>query len=205
MNGKIFPADFQGLEEASHRLREGKVIAFPTETFYGLGVDAFNAEALRKIFEIKGRKEKNPLLILIGEPSWLPGLVKKIPPLAESLMGRFWPGPLTLILDARSSIPSFVTGGTGKVGIRISSHPVAQALVQRVGRAITGTSANRSGEPGTRTAAAVGAVLGSSLDGILDGGRTRGGLGSTVLDVSGDAPIFIREGAVSRDALAPFL
>jgi L-threonylcarbamoyladenylate synthase len=205
MKGKILPADAQGVEEATRRIREGLVVAFPTETFYGLGADALNVEAIRKVFTIKGRQEKNPLLLLIGDRSRLTSLVKTIPPRAEGLMDKFWPGPLTLIFKASSSIPSFVTGGTGKVGIRISSHPIAQALVQVVGRAITWTSANRSGEPSVVTAAKVQAALGDSLDGVLDGGRTRGGMGSTVLDISGESPVFIREGAISREVLAPFL
>ncbi len=205
MSGGILPADARGLEEAGRLIREGKVVAFPTETFYGLGADALNVGAVKEIFTLKGRREKDPLLLLIGDRSWLASLVKRIPPRGKGLMDKFWPGPLTLIFAASPSIPSFVTGGTGKVGMRISSHPVAQALVQKVGRPITGTSANRSGEPGAVTAAEVRAALGDSLGAILDGGRTRGGLGSTVLDISGESAIFIREGAIGREVLAPFL
>ncbi len=183
----------------------GKVIAFPTETFYGLGADAFHIKALERIFAIKGRAEKNPLLILIGERAWLPKLVQNIPPRAEELMERFWPGPLTLVFDALPSIPSILTAGTGKIGIRVSSHPVAQSLVKKMGRPITGTSANRSGQPSTRTAEEVWTALGDSVDGILDGGETRGGLGSTVLDISLSPPGMIREGALSQKELNPYL
>lgn len=201
----IIPADPQGIEHAACTVLGGKVIAFPTETFYGLGAEAFHIQALQRIFAIKGREEKNPLLVLIGERAWLPNLVKNVPFGAEKLMDRFWPGPLTLIFDALAAIPSTLTGGMGKIGIRVSSHPVAQSLVKRIGKPITGTSANRSGRPSTQTAKEVWTALGDSVDVILDGGKTQGGLGSTVLDISVNPPRMIREGALSRKELDPYL
>lgn len=201
----LIPADPRGIEQAARAILEGKVAAFPTETFYGLGAEAFNIEAVQRIFTIKGREEKNPLLLLIADRGWLPRLVHKIPPRAETLMDRFWPGPLTLIFEASSSIPPLVTAETGKVGIRLTSHPIAQALIDRVGRAVTGTSANRSGQPSTQTAQEVWEALGDSVDVILDGGKTKGGLSSTVLDISISPPRVIREGALSRKELEPYL
>ncbi len=180
-------------------------MAFPTETFYGLGADAGNVGALQKVFQVKGREEHKPLLILLADRAWVSGLVKEIPKVAESLMEKFWPGPLTLILEASPHLPPLLTGGTGKVGLRISSHPVARALVQEVGQAITGTSANLSGQPGVSLPAEVFRALGGRIDVILDGGQTAGGLGSTVLDVTGERPQIIRPGAIPRSQLVRFL
>lgn len=184
---------------------DGRVVAFPTETFYGLGADALNEKALKKIFQVKGRDERNPLPLLIADRTWLPGLVKMIPPLAEQLIARFWPGPLTLVFEASPHLPSILTAQTGKIGLRISSHPIAQALVQAVGRAISATSANRSGHPSASSPAEVLQALAQDLEAILDGGETKGGLGSTVVDVSGASPKIIRQGAISHLELAPFL
>jgi L-threonylcarbamoyladenylate synthase len=205
MSGKVLKADSRGIEKASQKILEGGVVAFPTETFYGLGADALELEALRKVFQIKGREENKPLLLLVADRTWLPGLVKKIPPVAEQLIERFWPGPLTLVFEASPNLPSILTAHTGQIGLRISSHPVAQALVQAVGRAITATSANVTGQPSASLASEVFQTLGKQVDAILDGGKTAGGLGSTVLDVCGALPKILRQGAVSRTELAPFL
>jgi L-threonylcarbamoyladenylate synthase len=204
MNGKVLKADSRGIEKASQKILEGGVVAFPTETFYGLGADALELKALRKIFQIKEREENKPLLLLVADRTWLPGLVKKIPPVAEQLIERFWPGPLTLVFEASPNLPSILTAHTGQIGLRISSHPVAQALVQAVGRAITATSANVTGQPSASLASEVLQTLGKQVDAILDGGKTAGGLGSTVLDVSGVLPKILRQGVVSRTELAPF-
>jgi len=180
-------------------------VAFPTETFYGLGADALELKALRKVFQIKGREENKPLLLLVADRTWLPGLVKKIPPVAEQLIERFWPGPLTLVFEASPNLPSILTAHTGRIGLRISSHPVAQALVQAVGRAITATSANVSGQPSASEAREVFRSLGEKIDAILDGGKTPGGFGSTVVEVCGVSSKIIRQGAIPRAELAPFL
>ncbi len=201
----IFRADPPGIEEAAQIILQGGAVAFPTETFYGLAADALNERALQNIFQIKGRREKKPLLLLVADRNWVPELVGKIPPLAGRLMEKFWPGPLTLVFEASPHLPAILTANTEKVGLRISSHPVAQSLVYAVGRAITGTSANLSGQPSISTAGEVFQALGEKLDAILDGGKTAGGLGSTVLDVSGITPKFLREGSVSREELAPIL
>ncbi|MGB9699138.1 MAG: L-threonylcarbamoyladenylate synthase [Thermodesulfobacteriota bacterium] len=198
-------ADPEGIKQASAIILKGGVIAFPTETFYGLGAEAFNEQALRRIFEIKGRDEGKPLLLLLAEKSWVAPLVKRIPLLAQKLMDNFWPGPLTLVFAARPHLSPLLTGNTGKVGLRISSNSLTQKLVQTVGKPITGTSANLSGEPSLSTAQEVVETLGNKVEAILDGGKTAGGLGSTVLDISGPSPQIIREGAIPLTALAPFL
>jgi len=205
MNRKVLKADMAGIRRVSQVLLQGGVAAFPTETFYGLGADARNEEALQKIFQIKGREENKPLLLLIGDRDWLSGLVRNIPPVAGRLMEKFWPGPLTLVFEASPRLSALLTGGTGTVGVRLSPHPVAQALIQAVGRAITATSANLSGQPSASVAAEVFRALGNRVDAILDGGQTAGGLGSTVLDVSSPSPRIIRRGVISQAELVPFL
>jgi L-threonylcarbamoyladenylate synthase len=205
MTGHILKADSQGIKQASQLILQGGVVAFPTETFYGLGADAGDVVALQKVFQIKGREENKPLLLLVADRTWVQDLVKKISPAAEALIERFWPGPLTLVFEASAHLPPILTANTGKVGLRVSSHPVTQALVQAVGRAITGTSANLSGQASPSLAAQVSQALGRKVDAILDGGKTAGGLGSTVLDVSAVLPKIIRQGAISQEELAPFL
>ncbi len=205
MTGHILKADSQGIKQASQLILQGGVVAFPTETFYGLGADAGDVVALQKVFQIKGREENKPLLLLVAGRTWVQDLVKKISPAAEALIERFWPGPLTLVFEASAHLPPILTANTGKVGLRVSSHPVTQALVQAVGRAITGTSANLSGQASPSLAAQVSQALGKKVDAILDGGKTAGGLGSTVLDVSAVLPKIIRQGAISQEELAPFL
>jgi L-threonylcarbamoyladenylate synthase len=205
MNCQTLKANHRGIERAGQLILQGKVIAFPTETFYGLGADALNEEAMREIFRVKEREEDKPLLLLVADRTWLPGLVKYIPPRAEPLMERFWPGPLTLVFPASDHLSPLLTGKTGKIGLRISSHPVAQALLQVVGRAITATSANVSGQPGASQAGEVFQVLGKKIDAILDGGRTTGEPGSTVLDIAGASPKIVRLGAIAQTELAPFL
>jgi L-threonylcarbamoyladenylate synthase len=205
MNSKILKADPAGVAQVGRVILQGGVAAFPTETFYGLGADAQNEEALQRIFRIKGREENKPLLLLIGAREWLSSWVRRIDPVADRLIESFWPGPLTLVFEALPRLSPLLTGGTGTIGVRISPHPVARALVQTVGRPITATSANLSGQPSASLAAEVFNALGDRLDAILDGGQTPGGLGSTVLDVSSAKPRIVRPGAVSKAELAPFI
>ena len=202
---EVLKPDPQGIKKAAQIILQGGIIGFPTETFYGLAADALDEGALKKIFRVKKREEGKALLLLIADQSWLKGLVQEISPLAEQLMKKFWPGPLTLVFNASPQLSPLLTADTGKIGIRLSPHPVTQALVQTVGRAITGTSANLSGQPGTLTAREVFQSLGESLDAVLDGGKTAGGPGSTVLDVSDPSPQIIRDGMIPRNELSPFL
>ena len=205
MTCPILKANPQGIQKAARIILQGGVIAFPTETFYGLAADARNEAAVKKIFQVKDRGEGKPILLLVAARSWLTGLAQEVNAQAERLMEEFWPGPLTLVFRASPYVSPLLTANTGKIGIRHSPHPVTQALVQAVGRPVTGTSANLSRRPGASTAQEVLQSLGEELDAILDGGKTSGGPGSTVLDVSGPSPQMIREGMLSLDELKPFI
>ncbi|MDH4186650.1 MAG: L-threonylcarbamoyladenylate synthase [Nitrospira sp.] len=180
-------------------LKDGGVIALPTESFYGLAVDPCNEGALARLWQIKGRSEGKPILVLIGERSQLDRFVHAIPPAAHVLMDTFWPGPLTIVFPAAIGLSDAVTAGTGSVGVRLSAWPPLADLLRRVGP-VTGTSANREGLPPPCTAQEVLQRLGSELDEIVDGGATPGGLPSTVIDVRGPITI-LREGAIGRDVI----
>jgi len=184
------------LADAVAALRAGRVIAFPTETFYGLGAAALTPAAVRAIFEVKGRPEDKPLLVLVDSIAMVERLAVEVPERARALMARHWPGALTLVLAAHPHVPSGVTAGSGTVGVRLSAHPVAQALVRALGQPITAPSANPSGLPPPSTAAEVVAYFPRGLAIVLDGGATAGGAPSTVLDVTVDPPRVLRAGAV---------
>jgi len=185
------------LARALALLRRGGTVAYPTETFYGLGADALNEAAVGKIFAIKGRGFQNPLPVIIGAREDLAPLVADVPDAALRLMRDFWPGPLTLVFRAAPSIPPLLTAGTGKIGIRLSSHPVARELARRLGGPLTATSANLSGQKEAVSAAEVRANLRHlEPDALIDGGPAPGGRGSTVLDVTTDPPTLLREGAI---------
>jgi L-threonylcarbamoyladenylate synthase len=173
-------------------------VCFPTRCLYGLAADAFNAAAVERVFEIKQRPPEMPLLVLISRAEQLAELAERVPQAAQFLMQRFWPGRLTLVLDARPGLPARLTAGTGKIGIRLAANPVARALAEAVAQPITGTSANLSGESGCRQIGELDPRIARQVDLILDGGSLKGGVGSTVVDVTGAAPLVIREGEVSR-------
>ncbi len=200
---KIDPGkpDEEKLAEAVRVLREGGVVAFPTETFYGLGADARNETALEKIFRIKGRNFRNPLSVIVANDREVIPLVEEIPAAAKILMQTFWPGPLTLIFRAAPSVSSRLTGGTGKIGIRVSSHPIARFLAAGLAGPLTATSANLSGGPECSSADAVIRALGDLPDAVIDGGETLGGAGSTILDVTVFPPRILREGAIPRSLI----
>ncbi|MFL5304013.1 MAG: L-threonylcarbamoyladenylate synthase [Polyangia bacterium] len=180
--------------EAIAALRRGEVVAYPTETFYGLGVDAFDAAALDRLRALKGRGEKAISLLIDGE-AMLARLCAEVPARARALMARHWPGALTLALPARPGLPEALVSD-GCVAVRQSPHPVARALVAGFGGPVTTTSANRSGEPPATTAAAVRAALGDGCH-VLDGGPTTGGAPSTLARVRGDVVEILRAGAVA--------
>ena len=184
------------LDEAAAVLRADGLVAFPTETFYGLGAAALRSRAVRRVFEVKGRPEGKPLLVLVDSIAMTERLATTISPRARALMARHWPGALTLVLPARPEIPPEVTAGTGTIGVRLSAHPVARALVTALGGPITAPSANPSDRPPPTSAAEVVAYFGDALPLILDGGATAGGGPSTVLDVTVDPPRVIRAGAI---------
>jgi L-threonylcarbamoyladenylate synthase len=184
------------IQTAAGGIRSGRVIVFPTQCLYGLGVDAENGEAVARIFRIKERPAEKPLLLLIPDRGWLGRLTVEIPAPAEKLMNAFWPGNLTLIFKAGARVSDPLTAGTGKIGIRLPGHPVARKLVQAVGGPITGTSANLSGSPGCRDLRDIPAALLRQVDLALDAGPLRGGVGSTVVDVTVTPPLILRAGII---------
>jgi L-threonylcarbamoyladenylate synthase len=184
------------IDEAVAILKSGGVIAFPTETFYGLGADARNEAAIGKIFEIKGRDFKNPILVVIGNRAHLDAFAADIPEKARKLMDRFWPGPLTIVFRAAPSVSPKLTAGSEKIGIRLSSHPIAMEISKKLGGPVTATSANLSGAPESSSAVEAISQLEGNLDGIVDGGHTPGGKGSTIVDVTVSPPKVLREGMI---------
>jgi len=200
------PADSM-IAEASSILKAGGIVAYPTETFYGLGADGQNEEAIKRIFLIKGRNFKNPISVIIGDANDVRGLVEEIPEFALYLMERFWPGALTIIFKASPDVSHLLTAGTGKIGIRLSSHPVAAALAIKLGHPITATSANLSGRPECTRAGDVIQDIGDQIDAVIDAGQTPGGSGSTVIDVTSEPPAILREGVIPKHRLtnSPFV
>lgn len=187
-------------DQVGRVLKAGGVIALPTESFYGLAVDPFNERALATLWQIKGRSEGKPILLLIGDPSQLVPLVRSVPPAATVLMNAFWPGPLTIVFPAAVALPDAVTAGSGSVGIRLSAWQPLVDLLFRVGP-VTGTSANREGLAPPCTAEEVQRNLGEAVNVIVDAGPTPGGRPSTVIDVRGPLRI-VREGAIERSVIA---
>jgi L-threonylcarbamoyladenylate synthase len=189
------PADERIIRAAS-TLVAGGIVAFPTETCYGLAVDPLNEQALGKLFQVKDRPVDKPVLLLISNVSLLDSLVTHVPDLYLPLIERFWPGPLTLIFHARPQLSPLVTGGTSTVGIRISPHPVAQALGKAFGGAITATSANLSGKPPARSAAQIRSLFGETVDFVLDGGMTPASLCSTIVCECAGRLQLVRSGVI---------
>ena len=193
--------DDKTLAEAEKILRAGGVVAFPTETFYGLGADARQEAAVEKIFRLKERAVQNPISVIVDTDRGVIPLVEELPKAAQILMQKFWPGALTLVFTASPAVLPRLTAGTGKIGIRVSSHPVARLIAKRLAGPLTATSANLSGGQECSTAGEVLRVFGDRLDAIIDGGTTTGGLGSTIMDVTVSPPLILREGVVSRSAI----
>ena len=187
--------DAAALDDAAAVLRDGGLVAFPTETFYGLGALALDRTAVRRIFDLKGRAETKPLLVLVDSLA-MAERVGDVGPAARELAARHWPGALTLVVPAREGVPKDVTAGTGTIGVRVSPHPVARGLVGAVGAPVTAPSANASGAPPPTTAEAVLAYFRDRIELVLDGGPTSGGEPSTVLDTTTDPPRILRQGAV---------
>ena len=184
------------LAEAARVVRDGRLVAFPTETFYGLGAHALDVEAVARVFRAKGRPADKPLLVLVDSLAMAGEIASPIPERARRLIARYWPGPLTLILRARPHVPAALTAGSGSVALRIPSHPVALALVRAAACPVTAPSANPHGGASPTTAGEVLAGLGDRVDLVLDGGATPGGPASTVLDLTGPRPRLLRPGAV---------
>ena len=194
-----------GLVRAKKVLLSGGIVAFPTESFYGLAVHAMKEEAIRRLFITKKRTNDRPILILIHDPVVLELLVEKIPRVAQKLMQHFWPGGLTLVFKAGPRVSPLLTAHSGKIGIRLSSNPIARALSLSIDAPITGTSANITGKPACVSAVEVGKSFGRGVDLILDGGSTAGGKGSTLVDITTEPPLILREGMIGEKDLRQFL
>ncbi|MFO7578139.1 MAG: L-threonylcarbamoyladenylate synthase [Pelovirga sp.] len=190
---------------AARRLRDGQLVAFPTETVYGLGADAANPLALRRIFALKGRPADHPLIVHIGAVEQLERWARAIPDWAYLLAGHFWPGPLTLILPRAAGVPLEVTGGQDTIGLRIPRHPVARALLQAFGGGIAAPSANRFGRISPTCARHVEDAFGDQVGMILDGGDCQVGLESTIVSLVDGAPHLLRPGMIAAADIAALL
>jgi L-threonylcarbamoyladenylate synthase len=182
--------------KSSRIIQAGGVIVFPTQYLYGLGADALNANAVDRVFEIKQRSYHKPLPVLIPHRKDLTELVQHVSSAAEYIMNCFWPGAVTLIFKAKETLPANLTANTGKVGIRMPQHPVALALSRAVGSPLTATSANITGGSGCSTVSDIDPRISDKVDLIVDAGPLKGGIGSTIVDVTVDPPIILREGAI---------
>ena len=201
METLCLPAGKESLAMASKLLKEGRVVAFPTETVYGLGANALDETAVRAIFAAKERPADNPLIVHVARPEQLPPLCK-VTDTARLLMGAFWPGPLTLLLEKTPLVPDVTTAGLPSVAVRCPSHPVANALLTACGLPIAAPSANRSGRPSPTSAAHVYEDMRGRIPLILNGGPCEVGVESTVLDLTGGIPCVLRPGAVTAEQIA---
>jgi L-threonylcarbamoyladenylate synthase len=186
----------ENFSAAMEALRRGGVIVYPTETLYGLGADALHSAAVERVFELKGRDPNNPISVLLADNEMLRALVVAIPVAAQTLMARFWPGPLTLVLPGRKNLPKPLLNPTGGVGVRISSQPIATRLVRTLGHPLTATSANPSGKEPARTVREANNYFARDIEVFVDGGTLKSKRGSTVVEVMDDVIKIIREGDI---------
>ena len=193
------------VEQAADILRRGGLLAIPTETVYGLGADGLNADAVRHIFEAKGRPQDNPLILHIPDASWLARYCKDVPETAYRLAGRFWPGPLTMILPKADCVPLVTTGGLDTVGMRCPDHAVTRAIIAASGVPVAAPSANTSGRPSCTTAAHVREDMDGRIDGVVDGGPCRVGVESTIIDLTCTPPRLLRPGGLPLEELRAVL
>ncbi|MET3699025.1 L-threonylcarbamoyladenylate synthase [Bacillus oleivorans] len=190
------------IKQAADYLCKGEVIAFPTETVYGLGANATDSQAVKKIFEAKGRPSDNPLIVHIADPKQMKELVDEVTPVGQQLIEAFCPGPISLIFKKKEGVFSeLVTAGLDTVAIRIPEHPVAFALLRAAGVPVAAPSANRSGKPSPTSAEHVMDDLNGFIKGVIDGGETGYGLESTVVDCTGEVPVILRPGSITADAI----
>ncbi len=190
--------NLDNIKRAADCINQGGILVFPTWCFYGVGADAFHEKAVNRVFQVKERPADKPLLILIKGREGLKKYVQDIPEIATKLMNSYWPGKLTLVFRATDLVPEYLTSGTGKIGIRVPENRVAQALLFHLDKPITGTSANISGISGCSDIKMLDPKIRKNVDLILDSGILKGKKGSTVVDITCDPPIILREGAVSR-------
>ena len=196
----LLPATRDSIARAAVLLRQGGVVAFPTETVYGLGALAFDARAVARIFEIKGRPSFDPLIVHVADRSMLAEVAAAVPPAGETLIERFWPGPLTLVLAKRPAVPGLVTAGLSTVAVRMSDHAVARALLEAVGSPLAAPSANPFGGLSPTRAEHVARMLGDRVDLILDGGATMHGIESTIVALE-PRPVLLRPGAIAVEQI----
>ena len=196
--------DAAELAAATAALRRHGIVAYPTETFYGLGADPRSPQAVRKVFAAKGRPPDQPLPLIAADAGQIADHVGTLTPLAHRLAGHFWPGPLTLIIPASPLLSADVHLSTGKVAVRVPADAVARALAAAAGHAITSTSANFSGKPPASTPDDVATMLGDVIDVLIDAGATPAGLPSTIVDATGESPVLVRAGAVPWDRVLRF-
>lgn len=198
-------ADRQAIAEAGRIIREGGLVAFPTETVYGLGGDALNSDSSRKIYAAKGRPSDNPLIVHIADMEHLTPIVKSVPKAAYVLAERFWPGPLTMIMEKSELVPYETTGGLDTVAIRMPQHPVALPFIREAGGYVAAPSANTSGKPSPTTGKHVADDMSGRIDMILDGGAVGIGLESTIVDLTQDVPMILRPGYITLEMLREVL
>jgi L-threonylcarbamoyladenylate synthase len=197
--------DPEVIAAAAGLLRGGGLVAFPTETVYGLGVDPFQPAAVERLFVAKGRPEEKGLIFHLGEITEVEELAAEVPAAARALLARFFPGPLTLVLPARERVPLAARGGRSTLAVRMPDHPVALALARAFGGPIAAPSANLSGAPPPRTAEEVALALGDRIDALVDAGPTPGGVPSTLVDLSVVRPRILREGAIASERILQVL
>jgi len=200
MAAKISPELARQIERGIAFLSKGGLVAYPTDTVYGLGASAYLPQAVARVYQVKERPVNMPLSLLLADKAQVAELASLVTPLAWRLIDSFLPGALTLVLPRAASASAVAVGGRS-IAIRIPDHPVPLALVRGVGTPIVGTSANLSGKPSLLTAAEVSAQLGDRIDFVIDGGRCPGGIESTVVDLRGEMPVILREGAIAREDL----
>ena len=198
---EVLPPDNAGILTAAEILKRGGLVAFPTETVYGLGADALNARAVANIFVVKGRPQFDPIIVHVADPAETEKLWQEIPQLAQRLMEKFWPGPLTLVLPKREIVPDIVTAGLPTVAVRMPSHPVALSLIRAAGRPVAAPSANRFGRLSPTHHEAVLEQLGESIDAVIAGGPTPVGIESTVISLAEDPPRLLRPGGTPIEAI----
>ena len=193
--------DFGKIKKAAKALRNGGLVAFPTETVYGLGANALDSHAVEKIFKAKGRPQDNPLIAHVSNKNDVKALVKEIPENAHALMDAFWPGPLTIVLEKTDVVPDKLTAGLGSVAIRMPANKIALALIEESGVPIAAPSANISGSPSPTTASHVIQDFSDKIDVIIDGGKTKIGVESTVVDLTLNPPAILRPGKITKEDL----
>ena len=191
------------VSEIAELLKTGSVIAYPTDTFYGLGADITNQSAVERLYSIKKRMPEKPILVLISDIMMLRPLIANgyLSQTAERLTDRFWPGPLTLVFNASDSVPPILTANTGKIGIRLPDNELCKLLIDKLEHPMTATSANISGENNIDNPSDVEKSIGDKIDALIDGGLTKGGYASTIVDVTGEEPVFIREGIIQNSVI----